>query len=284
MLITGRESRRTMVTIEEAHQRIMAGTRRWLSLLTSGLQKLGRRDRRTSICRWMKWRRSSAGEESSSRRQYSHHLCRLLRLLRLLSRRQRERAAAGTTAPSACQARRERRRAAVSSDLPRRQPSQSQNLAARCLCRLTRLHHSRQARRYHQATSSLRTASQCPCQCTPKCPTTHHQVPSSPAPTQHATAHARHPNTTAVPQHRPSPSTLNTLHDSTHHLQECGPALPAQTAPSKTKQTGTNTPPRHHQHPQAAVARAQTRTPSTASRKTTPARPCLQRMDKEGAV
>lgn len=273
-----------MATIEEAHQRIMAGMRHWLSLLTSGLQKLGRKDRRTSICRWMKWRRSSAGEESSSRRPYSHRLCRLLRLLRLLSRRQRERAAVGTTAPSACQARRERRRAAVSSDLPRRQPSQSPNLAARCLCRLTRLHLSRQVHHYHQATSSLRTASPCPCQCTPKCRITHHPVPSSPAPKQPATAPARHPNTTAALRHRPNPSTLNTLLASTHRLQECGPAPRAQTALSKTKQTGTSTPPHHHQLPQAAAAQAQTPTPSTASQTIMPTRPCLQRMDKADEV
>lgn len=61
MLIMGREIRKTTATIE-VPQHTMEETKHWHSPLTSELQEPEPKARRTSICRWKKWRRSSAGE------------------------------------------------------------------------------------------------------------------------------------------------------------------------------------------------------------------------------
>jgi hypothetical protein len=217
MLIMGRKIRKMMATIGE-QQHIMAETKHWHSPLMSGSQKLEPTDRRTSIYRWKKWKRSSAGEESSSWRPCSHRLCRLPRLLRLRSRRRKENRAAGTTALSACQARKERRRAAASLDLPRQQ-SRNRNRVGRCLFPRTRLRPIRQSD-YLQAMWLDRMACLClcPCRCTLLCLTIHHLVQNSPVHKKHATAHARLRNTTVALLRLRNLCTPSTRHASTRHL------------------------------------------------------------------
>ena len=275
MLIMGREIQKTTATIE-VPQHTMGETKHWHSPLTSGLQKPEPRDRRTSICRWMRWKRSSAGEESSSQRMYSRRLCRLPRLLRLRSRHLKARQVPGTTAPSVCQARRARRRAAASSVRPRRQ-SRNPSQAGKTLFLQTRL---RQPYRL-QVTSSLdRTACQWRCRCTLRCLTILLPARSSHAHKELEIARAQPRNTIAVLPHLLSPCTPNIRHASIHHLVACGQALPAQIAPIKMSRTGTHTPQGHHYHPLADHARAQVL--NIECQTTTLVRQCPQR--KGGAV
>ena len=165
----------------------------------------------------MKWRRSSAGEESSSRRPYSHRLCRLLRLLRLRSRHPKERQVPGTTAPPAWQVKRGRRRAAASSVL-RRPQSRKRNRAGRILFLRTRLLH---LSRHLQATFSLARMvclCLCRCRCTLQCLITHRLVLSSRAHKELETARARLQNTIAVVPHLQRQCTRSTRHASIRHL------------------------------------------------------------------
>jgi hypothetical protein len=239
-------------------------------------QKLEPRDRRTSICRWKKWRRSSAGEGSSSRRPCSHRLCRLPRLLRLRSKRQKGNRAAVTTARPACRVRKEGRRAAVSLDHLHRQ-SRNRNRAGECLSLQIKLYLFRRLHRLQAMYSSGRTAHRCRCQCTHRCRTIHPLVQSSPAHKVHETAPARLQNTIAAVQRHQSRSTPSTLHASTHRPVACDLVHLVPTAHSKTKLTGTPTPPHHHSNQQAAPAQIQP--PSIVCQTTTLARPCLQRKD-----
>lgn len=227
----------------------------------------------------MKWRRSSAGEESSSRRPYSHRHCRLLRLLRLRSRQAKERQVPGTTAPPAWQAKKGRRRAAASS-VPRRQQSRKQNQAGRVLSLRTRLLHlSRQPYRL-QATFSLARMvcpCQCRCRCTLRCLIILPPVLSSRAHKGLGTDQDQPRSTIAVVQRLPRPCTRSTRHASTHRLVVCGLAPPARTAPFRTRPTGMHMPLllRRHYNPPAAHVLVRVR--SIECQTTTLARPCLQR-------
>jgi hypothetical protein len=275
MLITGREIRKMTATIG-VPQHTMGETKHWHNPLTSELQRPEPRDRRTSTCRWKKWKRSSAGEESSSRRPYSHRLCRLLRLLRLRSRHPKGRPVHEITAPSACQARRGRRRAAVSSVLPHQQ-SRKRNQAGRTLFPRTMRRRSLQPCRL-QATFSLdQTACpcQCPCRCTLRCLTILLPVPSLRAHMELGIAHAQPRNTTAVLPLLPNPCTHNIRHASIHHLVVCDRALLARTAHIRMNQTGTHTRPGRHYHPLADRVRVRVR--STECQTTMLARLCQHR-------
>jgi len=278
MLITGREIRKMTATIE-VPQHTMVEMKHWHSLLTSELQKPEPRDRRTSTCRWKKWKRSSAGEESSSRRPYSHRLCRLLRLLRLQSSHPKARQVPGTTAPSACQVRKGRRRAAASS-VPRRRQSRNQNRAGRTLFLRTRLLPSRRLYRLQAMYSLARMVCPCQCRCTLRCLTILLQVRSSHAHKERGIAHAQPPNTIVVLPHLQSLCTPSTRPASIHHLVACDLALPARIAHIRMKPTGTHTPPARHCNPLADHAQVQLR--SIECQTIMLVRPCLQR--KVGAA